>query len=292
MCGGRPVIFGEVLFDRFEDGAVVLGGAAFNVAWNLAAFGLEPRFVSRVGNDESGERVRHAMERWGLDTADLQVDPRRPTGAVEVSLDGGSPSFTVLPDQAYDEIEPPRVDGAISVVYHGTLSVRTSVSRRALDALVAEAGAPLFVDVNLRDPWWEKSAVQNLLRRATWAKLNDDEIAALAEGADLEAQATELQARCGLDVVFLTRGSEGSVVRTPDGHTMTHAPATDVAVVDTVGAGDAYTAVVLWGLVRGWSLAETQVRAQEFASQVVGIRGATCDRRDFYEPFLESWRTS
>ena len=288
---GRPVVFGEVLFDRFPDGSVVLGGAPFNVAWHLSAFGLRPRFVSRAGNDESGARVRRAMESWGLDTTDLQVDPHRPTGTVEVALDSGTPSFSILPDQAYDEIEPPADSGPISLIYHGTLAVRTAASRHALDALVARTGAPVFVDVNLRDPWWEEGVVQLLLERATWAKLNEDELTTLAAGSDLETRAAELQARCELDVVFVTLGSAGSLVRTSSGETTSHAPRSDVDVVDTVGAGDAYTAVVLWGLQRGWPLLQTQKRAQEFASKMVGVRGGTCDRREFYEPFLESWRT-
>ena len=81
---GQPLIFGEVLFDRFPDGSEVLGGAPFNVAWHLQGFGLRPRLISRIGEDRAGRRVVEAMDRWGLDTAGVQRDLRRPTGAVDI----------------------------------------------------------------------------------------------------------------------------------------------------------------------------------------------------------------
>ena len=83
----RPVIFGEVLFDRFPDGSTVLGGAPFNVAWNLKALGLDPLLVSRVGRDDLGADILAAMSEWGLDTAGVQTDAGHPTGTVEVTLE-------------------------------------------------------------------------------------------------------------------------------------------------------------------------------------------------------------
>jgi sugar/nucleoside kinase (ribokinase family) len=61
MSATRPCIFGEVLFDHFPDGKRVLGGAPFNVAWHLQAFGEAPRFISRVGDDAEGDEIRTAM---------------------------------------------------------------------------------------------------------------------------------------------------------------------------------------------------------------------------------------
>ena len=98
------VIFGEVLFDCFDDEAV-LGGAPFNVAWNLRGFGLDPVLISRVGADGRGEAVRTTMGSWGLDARGLQTDTGRPTGMVTITLEGGEPTFAILPDQAYDRID-------------------------------------------------------------------------------------------------------------------------------------------------------------------------------------------
>ncbi len=86
-----PVIFGEVLFDRFPDGNSVLGGAPFNVAWHLQAFGARPLLISSVGDDELGAEIRQTMQDWGMDDSGLQTDAAHPTGTVEVSFNAGEP---------------------------------------------------------------------------------------------------------------------------------------------------------------------------------------------------------
>jgi len=100
---GTPVIFGEVLFDYFlDDGNMVLGGAPFNVAWNLQAMGLAPHLVSRVGDDALGGRIFRAMETWGMDLSGVQGDDSFPTGEVRVSVKDGEPRFEITADRAYD----------------------------------------------------------------------------------------------------------------------------------------------------------------------------------------------
>ncbi|MGB5338517.1 MAG: PfkB family carbohydrate kinase, partial [Gammaproteobacteria bacterium] len=94
-------IFGEVLFDHFPDGKHVLGGAPFNVAWHLQAFGLTPRFISRVGADAEGESVLAAMRDWGMDTQAVQIDAQRPTGRVSVQIVDDEPAYDIVADCAY-----------------------------------------------------------------------------------------------------------------------------------------------------------------------------------------------
>lgn len=83
MVKNRPAIFGEVLFDYFPDGQRILGGAPFNVAWHLQAFKQRPKFISRIGADQSGCEVSKAMDSWGMDRTSLQIDPVHPTGKVQ-----------------------------------------------------------------------------------------------------------------------------------------------------------------------------------------------------------------
>ena len=99
-------IFGEVLFDHFPDGKRVLGGAPFNVAWHLQAFGRAPRFISRVGADAEGRSVLNAMRDWGMDTQSVQVDERLPTGRVSVAIVDNEPAYDIVADCAYDTIKP------------------------------------------------------------------------------------------------------------------------------------------------------------------------------------------
>jgi fructokinase len=288
----RPLIFGEVLFDRFPDGSQVLGGAPFNVAWHLQAWGADPLLISRVGNDALGGQIRATMEEWDMDTAGLQQDPRHPTGTVEVSLSGGEPNFDIVTDCAYDFLDPAALPspGASPLLYHGTLALRSLQNLAALAQLGRSSGAPVLLDVNLRPPWWQRAAVQELLAEARWVKLNEAELATLAPaGRDPEEQACALQETGQMELLIVTLGAAGALARQRYGTLLRVAPPAAVPVVDTVGAGDAFAAVVLLGLLRGWALATTLERAQSFAAAVVGIRGATPQRADFYIPFLERW---
>ena len=167
----RPLIFGEVLFDVMPDGTRVLGGAPFNVAWHLEAFGLRPLMVTRVGRDDSGDEVLEAMESWGMDHSAVQRDDAHPTGQVQVDLQDGEPTFHILADQAYDHIDgdsavQSAAGNTFSILYHGSLISRGTVSASALDDLEDASGVPVFVDVNLRDPWWNHQEVLASLARA------------------------------------------------------------------------------------------------------------------------------
>lgn len=290
-----PLVFGEALFDCFPDGAEVLGGAPFNVAWNLAAFGLNPVFLSRVGEDALGERIEAAMREQGMTTLGLQRDSVHPTGTVQVSLSNGEPSYEIVPDRAYDHIDaavlPPLPEQAL--LYHGSLALRQSVSADALRALRGRIAPAVFLDVNLRAPWWRKEQLVELLEAATWVKLNADELSLLAPDSqaedDVETRARRVLERYGLEAVFATLGADGACAVGADGALSRIAPAGDIQVVDAVGAGDGFASVLILGLIRRWPLSRTLERAQAFASAIVGQRGATVRDPAFYQPFLADW---
>lgn len=287
-----PLIFGEVLFDCFPDGREVLGGAPFNVAWNLQALGIPPLFVSRVGNDVQGQFIRDTMADWSMNLDFLQVDPVKPTGRVEISLADGEPSFAILPNQAYDNIAPVVLGAQYkpSFLYHGSLALRNDVSRTSLLTLKREYAGPVFVDVNLRMPWWNVDTVLPLLEDATWLKLNEKELQELLPGESaLESSGKLLLERFNLDAVFLTLGSKGALAFTRDGQLQSIAPPAAVDVVDTVGAGDGFSSILLLGLMHNWPLPLILERAQEFASAVVGQRGAITPAREFYQSFSDKW---
>ena len=287
---GRPLVVGEVLFDVMPDGVRVLGGAPFNVAWHLQAFGLRPLLITRVGADDDGDEVVAAMESWGMDTTGVQRDETHPTGRVQVELDDGQPTFHILPDQAYDFLDAGLAMESIgsrplSLMYHGSLISRGEISGNVVNECVQRLDAPVFVDVNLRDPWWAREGVAASVRRARWAKLNEDELDLLA-GASDERAAAAFREDFGLEAVIVTRGSRGAVLLDRSGALEARPPET-VEVIDTVGAGDAFSSVVILGLTRVWSADFILERALQFAAAVCTRAGATTMDRSLYAEFSD-----
>lgn len=278
-------IFGEVLFDCFPDGQRKLGGAPFNVAWHLQAFGDAPLFISRIGEDESGEQIRQAMAQWQLSTEGLQTDSQHATGEVKVTLHGSEPSYDITADRAYDHIQTAELPSLRNdaIVYHGSLALRNTVSRDAYEFLTRPQSVSVFMDVNLRSPWWSKEAVYTCLERARWCKLNQHELIELGfNSADLHQDMTRMQTHFQLEQLIVTRGEEGGIVRCNDGSFHEQKRVAADQLVDTVGAGDAFSAMYLHGLLAGWPVQKTLLQAQQFASKVIGLRGAVSEDRAFY----------
>jgi len=283
-----PVIMGEVLFDCFGDDCN-LGGAPFNVAWHLRGFGLAPRFISRVGADENGIRVRNRMLDWGLKTDWLEEDTEHPTGCVSVSVENGQPEYAILPAQAYDYIAAPNALGDChnSLFYHGSLVARQEVSRTTLLNLRTAFTGRVFVDVNLRNPWWTLATLDPLISHASWLKLNEEELGHLLANDD---NASCLAREYNAEQVILTRGDRGADVYNKMKHLYHASPTAEAEIVDTVGAGDAFSAVVILGLIKGWEWPVILRCATGFAARVCSWRGALTNDRTIYQEILREWR--
>lgn len=280
-----PVILGEVLFDRFPDGREILGGAPFNVAWHLRGFGLAPRLVTRLGDDDAGARALRIMTDWGLDTDWVQTDPERATGRVEVHLEGQEASFDIPAGQAFDRIAPPRTDPAAGdpppLLYHGSLALREG-GTDALAALRPRCEG-VFMDVNLRDPWWSGERLQPLLDAADWVKLNHHELARLGPDGDAAAFCR----RHGLRGAVITEGAHRIRWYGAGGVVAETVPPRVTELADTVGAGDAFSAVSLVGLAADWRPQEILDRAAAFAADVCRQHGATAADPELYD---RAWR--
>lgn len=289
----RPCIFGEVLFDHFPDGRRVLGGAPFNVAWHLQAFGAAPFLVSRVGADDDGAVVQSAMSNWGLLTEGLGVDASLPTGQVRVQIEQNEPTYEIVHPAAWDQIHVPARSPDFALLYHGSLALRSAKSRSSCEVLrsrASNASTTIFVDVNLRSPWWSRTDVIRSLEGANWVKLNAEELDLLAPGQGAQEQrARALLERFGLNGVLLTRGSQGAVLLHADGGRWITRPQAGIEIRDTVGAGDAMASVMILGMLNGWDPQLSLDRAQALASAIVTRRGATVSEPAFYQQFLNDW---
>lgn len=301
LSGRGVALFGEVLADVFPDRAV-LGGAPFNVARHLQGFGMSPLMVSRVGGDALGRSLLTEMVRLGMPTHGIQEDPLHPTGQVQVVMDGTAHRFEILPNQAYDHVCPETTASLMatsqaSLVYFGTLAQRGSLSRMALQRFLQSQRGLVFLDINLRPPWFDRDILASSLAAADIVKLNDQELATVSAmfrlaGESPEQQAASLLSQFGLRQVLVTCGGEGSWWL--DGAQLLRAgPARSTTpIIDTVGAGDAYAAVFITGLLHGWDPAVTLYRASEYAAAICRVRGAVPETGDLQAACCRAWALS
>jgi fructokinase len=312
--GARPmkagttqvVVIGEMLVDEFPSGPVV-GGAPFNVARHLAAFGHEPIFVSALGEDDNGRLLRAEVDRYAMSHAGIQRTASYPTGVVEVQMDAaGSHRFVIHEDCAWDHIElaPARAavaqTGGAAWLYAGTLALRSATSCATQLALMREHSGPRYLDINWREGHVPLDVAMEAVALANVLKANEDELAMLCnwygcaapESLETEAlgiAARELRARLGLDLLLVTLGERGAMAIDAD-RVLHVAAARAVQVVDTVGAGDSFSAVALSGFLHGGELGDILRHAGEFASRICEVRGAVPPGLDTYREWMGDWK--
>lgn len=279
------ISLGEVLWDLLPAGPS-FGGAPANFACHAAALGARVSIVSAVGQDASGREARRTLTLLGTETTLLQDHPTLPTGTVAVTLDAvGKPVFTITEGAAWDAIAWSD-DLAASIpmanaVYFGTLAQRAAMTRetirRAL-AMAQAAGIPRVLDVNLRPPFFDDAMIRESIELCSILKLSDEELPVVAAAcgipvsASVEATLRVLRERHDLALIALTRGADGALVVSRD-ETIDQ-PGIATEVCDTVGAGDAFTAALVMGLLAGNSLAGSTLSACQTAAWVCSLTGA------------------
>ncbi|TWU08440.1 PfkB family carbohydrate kinase [Stieleria varia] len=290
----RPIVFGEVLFDHFPDGKRVLGGAPFNVAWNLQGLGVRPLFLSAVGEDSEGTAILDAMDSWGLDDRGVQRLNGPPTGNVQVSFVDGQPEYEIPAGQAWDSMG--KIDSSLwsdsaGLLYHGSLALRSESTRESWRHLVRESGLARFVDVNIRDPYFDESMLGELLNGAKWVKLNDEELhrlsdVAVTDQSSVVAGIETLKSRYEVHNAVVTCGSQGAYAIAESEILFEPAPSPGV-MQDTVGAGDAFASAIIAGLASELPLPQILAGAVRLAARVCGLHGATSADRDIYQSVFE-----
>ncbi|MGE0498971.1 MAG: PfkB family carbohydrate kinase [Ramlibacter sp.] len=300
-------VFGEMLVDLFDSGPVV-GGAPFNVARHLAALGHAPLMLSAVGQDAQANQVLAELARYGMAREGVQVLPDQATGVVDVTTrPDRSHAFHIREACAWDVVamEPARAAlralAAGGWLYSGTLALRSPVSRATGLALMRQHAGPRFLDLNWREGHVPRDVALQALQRAQVLKVNDEELAMLCgwlghavpaatDAAAVQRSARHVLGQLPLQTLLVTCGPEGALAFDASGQCVARgAPARAVQLVDTVGAGDAFSAVVLAGLLRGWPLADTLDRATAFAGHVCEVRGAVPADLAAYARWTADW---
>jgi fructokinase len=304
MSTDAVVVWGELLWDRYPSssgagsatiaGGEQLGGAPSNVAWHLGQAGGWAQLVTRVGADADGRRAVALLEDL-VDTSLIQVDLEHATGEVTIAIEGGEPRYTLHAGRAWEYIEcTPAVEEAIrdaGVFLYGTLSQRTPAGLAQWQRAVTAAARTLKVyDANLRPNDRATHTVAEALVHADVIKLNDREVGQLTallgwndpiarlrtpgrlplpEAEDHRATATTQR------IVVVTHGAAGSTIYPLDGAPIDIAGLPSAPGGDNVGCGDAYLALLVYGMTSGWDLATSGRIASRWAAAVAEVRGAT-----------------
>src|SRR5262245_18201307 len=277
---------GEALWDLLPGGAR-LGGAPCNFAFHCQLLGHNDAIVSRVGADDLGARLHSELTGLGLTDELVQTSSLKPTRTVKVDLDhAGHPTYTIVEDVAYDYLDwndsLNQLPHTVQAICFGTIAQRNLVSRRTLQQLLdlahqARPGPLIVYDINLRQHFYSRDVIEQSLIRSHWLKLNTDELEVLTNLFDLPRVSAsdalaELRRRFRLDLVCLTRGADGCLVQASDEIDL---PGIPTAVVDTVGAGDAFTAGLVCLTLEGRPLDTAAAFANRLAARVAGEHGGT-----------------
>ena len=277
----RILSFGEVLFDIIE-GEHYLGGAPLNFAAHLAQMGETSYILSKVGKDKLGDEALDKIKQIGVKSDFIQQDEQYPTGTVPVEFKNGQPDYTILRDVAYDFINFQESEALlnlqdIDVLYYGTLAQRHPTSKQALQELInSKIFKHIYYDINLRKDCYTPSIIQQSLQHCTLFKLNDEEIATVSNL--LYGKVVSMEEFVGLiskdyqiSVTVITAGASGCYVYANGKlHFVKGYPA---QVVDTVGAGDAFSAAFVKAYVRHHDPLKAADIANKLGAFVAGSRG-------------------
>ncbi|MEM7311510.1 MAG: carbohydrate kinase [Planctomycetota bacterium] len=274
----------EVLWDLFPEGEL-FGGAPNNFACQAALQGAEVSMLSAVGDDDRGRRAISILSEHHVDVSLMQTVPEAPTGTVGVELDKNcKPTYFIHEGSAWDQLQwhdeiASQVQSANAACF-GTLGQRSEVSRktirRALQAAIA-AGIPRVVDINLRLPFFDADMIRDSVQLASILKMSDEELAEVCSACGIsEAEDEEAMRRLlkfgELDIVVMTRGADGAILVSAD--SVIEQEGIPTSVIDTVGAGDSFTAAFLIGELQGKPRQDSLRRACEVAAATCSHSGA------------------
>lgn len=275
----KVVGLGEVLWDMLPSGRE-LGGAPANFTYHAAQLGADATLISAIGNDKLGQEAAALLKQKRVNH--LLYASSKPTGTVEVTLKEGIPFYDIKANVAWDDLVIiPQMAAAVAAadaICFGTLAQRGDMSRNSIRELLemAPVDCLLVFDINLRQHFYSREIIEESLFYANILKVNEDELEVLSEMFGLAGSPTD---RCnalltgfGLAMVVLTLGANGSFLFAGKEKSFLAAP--KVAVADTVGAGDAFTAALVDGVLREQKLAEIHRQAVTLSAFICTQKGA------------------
>ena len=276
--------FGEFLWDIIA-GKTYIGGALFNLAGHLAKMGVNSTYISTVGKDSLGEKALKIAEKYGLNPSNISIHPHLPTGKVDVYLNHkGHPKYTIHKDTAWDQIilKEGFRDFLLKengdAFCFGALTECTESNQNILYDLLSHLQCQyIFYDVNLRQNFYQREWIEHSLHFSNMFKLYEEEVTILSElllgkVVSKEDFCHAISSKYSLKIICITLGENGSIVY--DGQDFFKIPGVKVKVVDTVGAGDSFSAAFLFSLLSGLTPRESGLFANQVGAFVASQSGA------------------
>jgi len=288
----RVTSIGEILYDIYPD-KKRLGGAPFNFIYHISKILGNANFISSVGNDENGKEILLYLNSIGFNTKHIYIDKKYPTGTVQIKInEDRTPQFTISPESSYDYITLNDttinlIENETDLLYFGTLSTRSEISRNTIQSLFGNPRLKYFCDLNLRHNFYTKELIEKTLLTTNVLKINIDELNSLKHFFDLDRSnnyaVKQLIKEFEIDLIGLTLGKNGGELYTKD--EINYYKTEIINVVDTLGAGDAYAAILCLGYLYKIPIAEINKLANEFAAEICIIKGALPYKDLVYEKY-------
>ena len=274
--------FGEVLMDCFPDKNVI-GGAPFNVAVHLKRLGEDSGIVTKIGKDDLGEELLGILKQESL-ADQLQIDSQYPTGRVDVTLNDGQPSYHIHKNCGWENIEFNVTQSPDFFVY-GSLALYFQNNKKAFKQYRETFSDNTFVcDINLRAPFYDKETIELCLNSADILKINDEELEYLSQAFNISDVIQWLKSEFNISKILLTEGAKGAKLYWGEEEVSCEVKKVD-NIIDTVGAGDSFTSLFLYGIIKGLPLAEVMQRAADFAGNICQTAGAVPTDLSIYNSY-------
>jgi len=284
---------GEILFDLYPT-KKRLGGAPLNYIYHINKLLGSGTIVSRVGKDQLGKIVFDQLTKCEINTNFIQEDILHPTGVANVILDEeGNPEFEIDTDRAFDFIENTSdlnelISTETDCLYFGTLAQRSEISRNTIQSLFGKNGVKYFFDLNLRNSFYDEETIIKSLHTADVIKVNYKEMTELNDmitqiNYNTEKVAFELMEQFNISLFAVTRGKDGATLF-ENGKRYDYANQS-VKILDSTGAGDAFSAILSLGFMQGIETFRINKLANDFALEVCMIEGALLKDEMIYEKF-------
>lgn len=277
----KVLAFGEVLWDVYENDEYI-GGAPMNFAAHCKKCGADSYLVTAVGKDSLGKRTLDEIQKLGINT-DYITFSEKETGRCMVSLDENMvPSYSLIDGVAYDYIQKPYINKhSFDALYFGTLALRNENNRSELKKLIAQTEFDdIFVDINIRPPFYSGKTVRFAFENATIIKISDEELPVVMsllnkiQRSDKECAQSLSNDFPNLKIIIITKGDKGCFVYDCTHKKTYECQSKKVEVVSTVGAGDSFSAAFLTKYVKTGDINKAILLATDISGFVVSCREA------------------